>query len=348
MAEFKIYNHSLTHFQFMKKAFISLMLLALSFGCTPENNSENGSTKNDPDELVVTGDVLDVTDYSATFTGYANLPFESGDAEVGIMYDENNSFKAAKKIVAAKLDGNNKFTVTATDLESSTTYYYKSYVKDGAAMQYGAIKSFITKESKCPKSAVDLGIVMTRSDGTSYKLYWAECNLGAEKPEDRGDYYAWGETEPKTDYSWSTYKWGKSSTTLTKYNTLSFRGTVDNNTVLDPEDDVAHVKLGGNWRMPTDEEWTELRMRCTWIWTTQNGVLGSKVYCNGKSIFIPATGTWKGTSLKYVDNEGHYWSSSLNASYPYCAFNICNVPGAVGKSGEYERYYGQSVRPVSE
>ncbi|MBQ7268282.1 MAG: Ig-like domain-containing protein [Bacteroidales bacterium] len=126
-------------------------------------------------------------------------------------------------------------------------------------------------------------------------------------PEDSTDEVEWsssdeaiatvkdGEVEPKEDYSWSTYKWGTSSSNLTKYNTLSSNGTVDNKTVLDPEDDVARVKLGGSWRLPTDAEWTNLIEKCTWVWTDNyngTGVSGRIVTAtNGNSIFLPAAGS---------------------------------------------------------
>lgn len=204
-------------------------------------------------------------------------------------------------------------------------------------------------ENKVPEGAVDLGIEMTRADGTTYKLYWAACNLGAEKPEDYGDYYAWGETETKEKYSWSTYKFGTSSSgPFSKYNTKESYGTVDNKTVLDSEDDVAHVTLGGNWRMPTDEEWTELRTKCTWTWTTQNGVNGRLVTAsNGNSIFLPAAGYRLDTNLGSVGSGGYYWSSSLSTDSPYRAWYVGFGSGSVDRYNNY-RHYGQSVRPVSE
>ncbi|MBO5849722.1 MAG: hypothetical protein J6Q47_00385, partial [Paludibacteraceae bacterium] len=102
---------------------------------------------------------------------------------------------------------------------------------------------------------VDLGL----------SVKWATCNVGATRPEYFGNYYAWGETTPNTDYDWDNYKWcNGSSTTMTKYCTDSDYGTVDNKTVLDKEDDAAAVNMGGSWRMPTLEEWTELIDNCTW------------------------------------------------------------------------------------
>ena len=132
--------------------------------------------------------------------------------------------------------------------------------------------------------AIDLGL----PSGTK----WANMNVAASTPEEYGGYYAWGETEEKDNYSWSTYKWCRGSyDTQTKYCTDSSYGTVDNKTVLDPEDDVAHVKWGGTWRMPTLDEQKELLNKCTWNWTTQNGVNGYKgTGPNGNSIFLPAAG----------------------------------------------------------
>ena len=120
-------------------------------------------------------------------------------------------------------------------------------------------------------------------------LKWATCNVGAEKPEDFGDYFAWGETTPKKQYDWRTYKYCKGTDrTLTKYSDCN-NGFIDK-TVLDSESDAATVNWGGLWRMPTDVELTELREQCTWTWTIQNGVNGYNVTGpNGNSIFLPAT-----------------------------------------------------------
>ena len=201
--------------------------------------------------------------------------------------------------------------------------------------------------------AVDLGL----------SVKWASCNLGASKPEDSGEYFAWGETEPKNDYNSSTYKWG-SYNTITKYNTDSSYGTVDNKTVLDPEDDVAHVKLGSMWRMPTDDEWTELTTKCKWTWITYKGVKGYKVTSpNGNSIFLPAAGFRYDKTLNNGNDSslsvGHYWSSSLNAYLgpgadgPEFAFGVIlwpdiDIPPHSPLCSNSDRHCGYSVRPVYE
>ena len=180
-------------------------------------------------------------------------------------------------------------------------------------------------------------------------LKWATCNVGANNPWEYGGYYAWGETEEKSNYSWSTYKWCNGSyDSLTKYCTSSSYGTVDNKTVLDPEDDVAHVKWGGSWRMPTKAELDELRNNCTWNWTTLNGVNGYTVTGpNGNSIFLPAAGYRYGTEVNSRGSYGYYWSSSLLSDHSYGAHLL-------GFSSGYHdwsyggRCNGLSVRPVSE
>lgn len=190
---------------------------------------------------------------------------------------------------------------------------------------------------------VDLGL----PSGT----LWATMNVGADSPEDYGDYFAWGETEPKEVYNWSTYKWcNGSSTTQTKYCTSSSYGTVDNKTVLDLADDAANANWGGDWRMPTDEEREELQNTSytTWTWTTKNGVQGYKVASkiNGNSIFLPAAGYRFNSELYDAGfEEGYYWSSSLNTSVSDYAFYFLFNWTIVDYSSHF-RYYGLSVRPV--
>jgi len=195
--------------------------------------------------------------------------------------------------------------------------------------------------------AVDLGL----------SVKWASFNLGATQPEDYGAYYAWGEVEPKSNYVWATYNLCKnsSSSQLTKYCTYSnygYNGLRDNKTVLEPEDDAATVKLGGDWRIPTGDEFEELMSNCTWEWTSLNGVYGSKVtskksgYTN-KWIFLPATGYRAASTLYYADTRGYYWSSSLVVKSPGSACSVLFSSGVVDWNNYY-RCCGRSVRPVCE
>ena len=506
----------------MNRFVFTLTAIALLFAfaaCTPDDNEngESGGNQNNPEELTITGEALDVTDYTATLTGYANLPFELGDAEVGIMYDKVKSFEAAKKVVATGLDGSNKFTVTATGLEPSTTYFFKSYVQNGMAVKYGAVKSFTTsfypvesvsldkaeytfntigetltlnatvlpakatdksviwtsdkedvatvttsgvltakgngtatitvttkdqgKTASCeitvaqwvtsisldktsialvigdeatlsvtsiiPDNAIDktyswsssnsaiafvdnngkvtakakgnATIKATANDGSGVfascavrvkepytavagdavdlglSVKWSSTNLGATSPSDYGDFFAWGETAPKDNYRWATYELcNGSSSTLTKYNNSSSYGAIDNKSEFKDygyEDDAARQALGGKWRVPTDAEWTELRTKCTWTWTTNyngTGVKGRIVTSsNGNSIFLPAAGH-RDYSLHYdAGSSGYFWSSSLFSDEPSNAWHVGFNSGPILRLNDF-RYYGHSIRPVTE
>ncbi len=190
-----------------------------------------------------------------------------------------------------------------------------------------------------PVNAVDLGL----PSGT----LWADRNVGADAPEAYGDHFAWGETEPKSKYDWSTYKWCNGfSVTQIKYCTSSDYGTVDGKTVLDLEDDAAYVNMGSEWRMPTYAEMQELMDNCTTTWTTQNGVNGYKVIGpNGNSIFLPAAGYRSDSDLYSAGSYGRYWSSSLNESNPSGAY-ILNFDSDNYNWNYYKRNYGRSVRAV--
>ena len=200
--------------------------------------------------------------------------------------------------------------------------------------------------------------------GVSVK--WATCNLGATKPEDFGDYYAWGETEPYYEslgdpvvwkegkgegYKWSSYTWSIEGdyTSLTKYNTNGKYGVVDDKTVLEEADDAVRVKIGGGGRIPTDAEWTELRTQCTWAKITQNGVIGFKVTSkiNGNSIFLPAAGYRPSRGLQGDEKGAYYWSSTLDAELPDTAWRIYANADGVTRCNLI-RYVGLSIRPVSE
>ena len=187
---------------------------------------------------------------------------------------------------------------------------------------------------------VDLGL----PSGT----LWATFNVGANVPEGYGDYFAWGEVQPKEVYNLSTYKYCKGShSSYTKYCYDSgdgYNGYSDTLTIILAEDDAATVNWGEEWRTPTKEEWEELASNCAQIWTQQNGVNGFLLTANnGRSIFLPAAGCYSSSGLKYVGNRGGYWSSSLGLPDSAFDFNFY--------SGGYELYHfyrevGRSVRGV--
>ena len=240
------------------------------------------------------------------------------------------------------LDETNTYSAAIMGLALETEYWFKAFIEIDGHPYTGEILNFTTEGIPViAPEAVDLGIVVNGK-----KIKWGSFNLGATKPEEYGYYYAWGETKPKDEYSWSTYKFGTSeSGPFSKYN------SVDNNTVLDsgPEgDDVASKLLGSKWRMPTEEEWNELKTRCTWAWTTENGVKGRKATgSNGNSIFLPAAGYWDTDSVLFEESFGLYWSSALHSGDTNTAWYVYFYSSSVNSGNRY-RCNGLPVRPVWE
>lgn len=234
---------------------------------------------------------------------------------------------------------NSSLIYYTSDTYKSSSYYYQCVHGPGGSLDYGGVpyvRGAINLNSSIINDPtwVDLGL----------SVKWATFNVGATAPEGYGDYFAWGETEPKSDYSWSTYKYcDGSETTITKYCVTDFK------TVLNPEDDAAHVNWDGNWRMPTAAEFEELfnADNCVWTWTTLHFVRGIKVVSKksgyeGNWIFLPAAGCRFDTGIGDVGSGIYYWSSSLrqdhipNAYYLETRIMFSNIA----------RNRGQSVRPV--
>ena len=192
---------------------------------------------------------------------------------------------------------------------------------------------------------VDLGL----------SVKWATCNVGASKPEEYGDYFAWGETSTKSEFSDETYRWVEKDDwywKYTKYCTNRDDGKWDGKDVLTTSDDAATVKWGSKWRMPTKEDLEELDKKCTFTLSSPNGVLGCKVTGpNGNSIFLPFAGYIDGITPKKRGEEGYYWSKSLNNNYNNFAGALWayiyegRVFGSASNS-EF-RNYGITIRPVT-
>ena len=230
-----------------------------------------------------------------------------------------------------------KLTGTAFPFSRSTLYVpYGTKEKYEATSAWNLFQNIVEmgkEEMAIPDEAIDLGL----PSGTK----WAPWNVGASKPEDYGGYYAWGETEEKDVYDWSTY--------------IHCDGTFDGNhdigtDIAGTEYDVAHVKWGGSWQMPTQEQVKELVENCTSEWTTVSGVNGRKFTGpNGNSIFLPSAGSCYSSAFYDVGTLGRYWSSTLDEDYPspssYSTFfifssdetdwNICA-----------DRCNGKTIRPV--
>ncbi len=299
---------------------------------------------------VTTSAVTQITETTAVAGGNVTSDGNAEVTERGVVYSTvsnpviNNIYHTTVKSGS----GTGSFSVNLTNLVEGTKYYVRAYATNSKGTSYGEQVSFTTNEqSSTPNNGTENGHEYVDL-GLSVK--WATCNVGASKPEEYGDYFAWGETEPKGVYYWNTYKWcNGSSSTMTKYNTNSSYGTVDNKTQLELSDDAARANWGGSWRMPTRAEQDELRENCTWTWTTQNGVNGYKVTSkkNGNSIFLPAAGYRGGSSLDDAGSYGYYRSSSLNAGYTYNAYALYFGSDLVTWTISY-RSYGQSVRPVCQ
>lgn len=189
---------------------------------------------------------------------------------------------------------------------------------------------------------VDLGL----PSGT----LWATCNVGADTPEGYGDYFAWAETQTKGTYDWDTYKYANGSRSmLTKYccdSVHGYNGYTDNMTILLPEDDATTVNWGGDWRIPTREQWQELLDNTTCIWTTRNGVNGCLFTAsNGNRLFLPAAGLRFGNGFDNSGSHGYFLSSSLDMRDPSCAWFFGFNSNYQVTDGTY-RVGGFSVRPV--
>ena len=294
---------------------------------------------------IATSVVTQITEMSAVAGGNVTSDGGVSVTERGVVYSINqNPTTADNKILNGS--GMGSFTCNLTSLQPNTTYYVRAYAVNSKGTAYGEEVSFTTKEqSSIPSNGTENGHEYVDL-GLSVK--WATCNVGASYPEDYGDYFAWGETTTKSTYNWSTYKHcNNSKYVLKKYNTFGDYGVVDNKTILELSDDAAHVNMGGEWRMPTETEWAELREQCTWTWSTQDGINGYKVISNinGNSIFFPTAGCSNNID---VGIAGYYWSIELYTTY-YQTYNAyyyhLSSSQNVGVNHD-ERYKGMSIRAV--
>ncbi len=201
---------------------------------------------------------------------------------------------------------------------------------DGGPERPGYFTAVNSSGQDVPAEAVDLGL----PSGT----LWASYNVGATKPEEVGGYYAWGETEEKDEYEWSNYSLCDGT-----------EGTCSNigEDIGGTQYDVAHVKWGPTWRMPTVTEWEEVIMNCSNQSFTMNGVNGILLTSrnNGNSIFIPVTGCRWDTGIYYGDNV-YCWLSEQSSKGDDFANYLQYRNGMIGNGRDFERYIGLPVRPV--
>ena len=232
--------------------------------------------------------------------------------------------------------------IVVNKTDGSKVFFKASEVLSVGVFGYGEGPDDSPKEHEW----VDLGL----PSGT----LWATTNVGAKKPEDYGNYFAWGETigydEGKTTFNWETYKYYDTSfKTVTKYCTDSSSGSIDNKRELESADDAATVNWGSEWQMPSNDQFRELinSSYTTTTWTTLNGVNGRLIVSksNGNRIFLPAAGSRNDTSLNYTGSYGYYWSRSLSTSNSAGGYVLYFYSSDISTYGSY-RYYGRSVRPV--
>ena len=289
---------------------------------------------------VTTSEVSDITINSAICGGKV---LSGGGFEVlarGVCWSTNPNPTISDSYTTDGL-GVGTFTSTLTNLTDTTIYYVRAYATNENGTSYGEVKSFSTTVVSdnfiCGHEYVDLGLPSG--------LKWATCNIGAAAPEDIGDYYAWGETTPKANY--------------TEENSLTLGDTAITDITGNPIYDAATANWGCTWRMPTKAEIEELVNNCTLIWVEQGTFIGimigyTVIGPNGNSIFLPVTGYRTSTSISQLDVGGFYWTSTPVPSSDY---------GNVGDPEDYAYYlnfsfsyfgrnwtgrnYGLVIRPVS-
>ena len=319
------------------KAIAAIMLMTtvlfITIGCNKENN--------DSDVKVTTYTPQEITQNTAKCGGDVIVTQGLTLNELGVCWS-TSSRPTVEDSHLSTSNWSEPYVCTITRLEPGTKYHVRAYALRGLEYYYGDDKSFTTEGNSGGGGGnggsgngtynghayVDLGL----PGGT----LWATCNVGANAPEDYGNYFAWAETQPKDYYDWSTYQHcNGSENTLTKYFT-------DNLTTLLPEDDAATANWGNGWRMPTKKEVQELYNNTTVTWTTEGQLFTAS---NGNSLFLPAAGYRNGSSLYYAGSRGFYWSSSLVTFYPGFAWDFGFISDGYRMTGS-SRCGGYTVRPV--
>ena len=299
-----------------------------------------------PEELVV----APITDESLITTKSSEIIVHYTDAtlfgtvknkdglsysEYGFLYgaDENN----VNNWVSGKYsDG--KITAIMGGLVAGKKYWYRAAARVGKnTYQSKAVETFIT----FPQGPIDLNLPS--------HLKWADKNVGADYPTDAGGYYSWGETATKKYYDWTTYVFGDGTNTI-RVSTLKKYGD-DGKKQLDPEDDAAHVVMGGNWRMPDSVEIEELFNACDFKRVTINGVNGVRFISKRDMdeenfLFFPLSGYMVNGAITGA-GDAYYWSRTVYESSLPSAYNghLNNISANIGHG---YRYYGETVRAVCE
>lgn len=277
------------------------------------------------------------------------------------------SIVSAQDVLVGDMNGDNELTI------SDVTELVDAVMGKSEKRYIYSAEEFLRENAVTGTYKIN-GVEKTFVDGYEYvdlglSVKWAAFNVGASSPEEYGDYYAWGEVEPKTNYTWATYKWVQDNQNSWKYiNKYTFpdkqttgiwykNGTFvgDNIAELEPEDDVVQTKWKGKWHIPSKEDAEELLTKCTWTWTgnyKDTKIAGYIVTSNvpgytDKSIFLPAAGFYYGNSLNAETNTGYYWLKELGNIYVDYAYFI-DFYAKEKFTSRSIRYYGQSIRAVNK
>ena len=278
--------------------------------------------------VVTTLDNATTTYNSATLQGTCS----KGITTAGFAIKKDGDNESAT--YSASVDANGNFSATIDDLDANTTYKYYAFIQADGQTYNSTELSFTTNEIQlCPDDnhphMIDLGL----PSGTK----WACCNLSASKPEDYGNYYAWGETMPKSNFTWQTYQYGRSAEDV-DYIGSDIAGT---------SYDAAFVALGDDYQTPSMELCRELINSTESKWVTTNGVQG-RVFTgtNGAYIFLPAVGCRIREEIRYVGESGHYWTSTYHNTEPRLARGMTVSTNGASYQAGGGRFNGHPVRPV--
>lgn len=346
----------------VKKLWSSMLLLLTLVLCTTivfsscgsddEDYTEDtdSSTYNDP---VYTGKSSNISYNSASVSASFYLCYWDyledeyyKPSKIGIILSKTNGWfdiESADKVKSFTFNKQDKTIFSKegvfTGLDSDCTYYAKAFVVCANNVEeYGDVISFRTLEDPAYPhyDYVDLGI----------SVKWATCNVGASAPEESGNFYSFGESETKNEYSIDNYSHHSTSSYKDQYGNSILKYSFTESSF-----DICKQLWGNSWRLPTHKEIKELSEKCQWRWTSLNGVNGYEVKgSNGNSIFLPAAGYYDDEELEQVGIEGCYLSSTypLNINPLYGWFNALSFDKESRNTGTRCCWDGYTVRAVKE